>query len=55
MVRYNQKMKFKPKVKRMKGLESNLFFEPYKCMDKVNNHKLSYYISNHFLFLKYFS
>ena len=42
MVRYNQKMKFKPKVKRMKGLESNLFFEPYKCMDKVNNHKLSY-------------
>ena len=42
MVRYNQKMKFKPKIKRMKGLESNLFFEPYKCMDKVNNHKLSY-------------
>ena len=40
MVRYNQKMKFKPKIKRMKGLDSNLFFEPYKCMDKVNNHKI---------------
>ena len=25
----------------MKGLDSNLFFEPYECLNKVNNHKVS--------------
>ena len=38
MVKYNQKPKGKSISKRMKGIDSNLFFEPYKCMNKVNNH-----------------
>ena len=41
MVTYNKKKKDKLKDRRINGLESNLFFEPYKFMDKVNNHKTS--------------
>lgn len=38
MVKYNQKPKGKSISKRMKGIDSNLFFEPYQYLNKVNNH-----------------
>ena len=38
-VAYNQKSNKNPPLKRKIGIESNLFFDPYKSLDKVNNHK----------------
>ena len=38
-VAYNQKNNEKPPLKRKIGIESNLFFDPYKSINKVNNHK----------------
>ena len=37
-VTYNQKNNKGPPLKRMIGIESNLFFDPYKSINKVNNH-----------------
>ena len=41
MVKYNQKPKGKSISKRMKGIDSNLLFDPDKYINKVNNHKMS--------------
>ena len=41
MVTYNRKIKSKPKTRRKKVFDSNLFFDPYECINKVNNHKVS--------------
>lgn len=38
-VSYNQKSNLHPPLKRKIGIESNLFFDPYKSINKVNNHK----------------
>ena len=38
-VSYNQKNNNRPPLKRQIGIESNLFFDPYKSINKVNNHK----------------
>ena len=37
-VSYNQKSNLHPTLKRKIGIESNLFFDPYKYINKVNNH-----------------
>ena len=38
-VSYNLKSNKGPPLKRNIGIESNLFFDPYKSINKVNNHK----------------
>ena len=35
---YNQKSNKMPQLKRKIGIESNLFFDPYKSIEKINNH-----------------
>ena len=40
MVKYNNKLKGKSFSKRMKGIDSNLFFEPDKVINKINNNKI---------------
>ena len=41
MVKYNHKLKGKSISKRMNGLDFNLFFDPDKYINKVNNHKIT--------------
>ena len=41
MVKYSQKPKGKSISKRMKGIDSNLFFDPDKFINRVNNHKIN--------------
>ena len=41
MVTYNNKVKGKSISKRMKGIDSNLFYEPDKVINKINNHKIT--------------
>ena len=41
MVKYRSKPKGKSISKRMKGIDSNLFFDPNKNINKVNNHKIA--------------
>ena len=38
-VTYNQKRNKNPPLKRNIGIETNLFYDPYKVINKVNNHK----------------
>ena len=40
LVSYNQKNNKNPPLKRKIGIESNLLFDPYKSINKVNNNKL---------------
>ena len=41
MVTYNNKVKGKSISRRMKGIDSNLFYEPDKVINKINNHKIT--------------
>ena len=41
MVKYNNKPKGRSISKRMKGIDFNLFFEPDKVINKINNHKIA--------------
>ena len=41
MVTYNNKINGKSISKRMKGIDSNLFYDPDKVINKINNHKIT--------------
>ena len=41
MVTYNNKINGKSISKRMKGMDSNLFYDPDKVINKINNHKIT--------------